>query len=426
MSKKSKKIDQQIDSINQINLTNKIVEELLSKANPEELFGKDGLFQQLKKQIVERVLASELEHDLGYSKHSKAPKIDNNRRNGSYEKTIIDENGNQLTVDVPRDREGEFTPQLLPKGVRRFNGFDDKVISLYARGMSMSEIQGHLEEIYQTEISKDLISTITDGVIDEVTRWQNRPLDSVYPILYLDCIHVKSRDNNIVINKAVYLAIAVNIEGKKELLGIWIGKNEGSKFWMQIITELKNRGVEQIYVACVDGLKGFPEAIGSIFPNTIVQLCIVHMVRNSVKYVSYKDLKEVTKDLKKIYTAATEEMAHFELKQFGIKWDNKYPVISDIWQRNWSGIVPFFAFPAEIRKVIYTTNVIESVNRQIRKIIKNKGVFPDDKSIQKIIFLALRNAAKKWTMPLKDWPLALNQFEILCGDFKYDLLESKK
>ena len=426
MSKKTKKIDQQIDSINHINLTNKIVEELLSKANPGEIFGKDGLFQQLKKQIVERVLASELEHDLGYSKHSKVPKIDNNRRNGSYEKTIIDENGSQITVDVPRDREGEFSPQLLPKGIRRFNGFDDKVISLYARGMTMSEIQGHLEEIYQTEISKDLISTITDGVIDEVTRWQNRPLDSVYPILYLDCIHVKSRDNNIVINKAVYLAIAVNIDGKKELLGIWVGKNEGSKFWMQVVTELKNRGVEQIYVACVDGLKGFPEAIGSVFPNTIVQLCIVHMVRNSVRYVSYKDLKEVTGDLKKIYTAATEEMAHFELKQFGSKWDNKYPVISDIWQRNWSGIIPFFAFPAEIRKVIYTTNAIESVNRQIRKIIKNKGVFPDDKSIQKIIFLALRNAAKKWTMPLKDWPLALNQFEILCGDFKYDLLESKK
>jgi putative transposase len=426
MSKKLKKIDQEIDAINQVNLTNKIVEELLSKADPKDLFGRDGLFQQLKKQIVERVLASELEHDLGYSKHSKIPKTDSNRRNGSFEKTIIDENGSKLTVEVPRDREGEFTPQLLPKGVRRFNGFDDKVISLYARGMSMSEIQGHLEEIYQTEISKDLISTITDGVIDEVTRWQNRPLDSVYPILYLDCIHVKSRDNNIVINKAVYLAIAVNIEGKKELLGIWIGKNEGSKFWMQIVTELKNRGVEQIYVACVDGLKGFPEAIGSIFPNTIVQLCIVHMVRNSVKYVSYKDLKEVTRDLKKIYTAATEEMAHFELKQFGVKWDNKYPVISDIWQRNWLVIVPFFAFPAEIRKVIYTTNVIESVNRQIRKIIKNKGVFPDDKSIQKIIFLALRNAAKKWTMPLKDWPLALNQFEILCGDFKYDLIENKK
>ena len=411
---------------NQQEINNKLVEELLSKANPSELFDKDGLFQQLKKQIVERVLASELEHDLGYSKHSKIPKIDNNRRNGSYEKTIIDENGSQITIEVPRDREGEFVPKLLPKGVRRFNGFDDKVISLYARGMTMSEIQGHLEEIYQTEISKDLISTITDGIIDEVTKWQNRPLDSIYPILYLDCIHVKSRDNNVIINKAVYLALAVNMEGQKELLGIWVGKNEGSKFWMQVVTELKNRGVEQIYVACVDGLKGFPEAINSIYPKTIVQLCIVHMVRNSVKYVSYKDLKAVTADLKKIYTASTEEMAHFELKQFGANWDNKYPVICDIWQRNWSGITPFFAFPAEIRKVIYTTNAIESTNRQIRKIIKNKGVFPDDKSIQKIVYLALRNAAKKWTMPLKDWPLALNQFELLCGDFKYNLLENKK
>lgn len=420
MRKKVAKID--TESIKDIN--SKLVEELLAKTNPSELFGKDGLFQQLKKRIVERVLESELDHELGYSKHSKIPKIDNNRRNGSYEKTIIDDNGSQMTIEVPRDRDGDFNPQLLPKGVRRFNGFDDKVISLYARGMTMSEIQGHLEEIYQTEISKDLISTITDGVIEEVTKWQNRSLDSIYPILYLDCIHVKARDNNVIINKAVYLAIGINIEGKKELLGIWVGKNEGSKFWMQIVTELKNRGVGKIYVACVDGLKGFPEAINSVFPNTIVQLCIVHMVRTSVKYVSYKDLKTVTADLKKIYTANTEEMAHFELKQFAAKWDNKYPVIADIWQRNWSGVTPFFAFPTEIRKVIYTTNAIESVNRQIRKIIKNKGVFPDDKSIQKIVFLALRNAEKKWTMPLKDWPLALNQFEILCGDFKYDLLEN--
>nr|WP_284346808.1 IS256 family transposase [Rickettsia endosymbiont of Oedothorax gibbosus] len=314
----------------------------------------------------------------------------------------------------------------MPKGLRRFNGFDEKVISLYGRGMTVSEIRGHLEEIYQTDVSGDLISTITDGVIEEVTRWQNRCLDRVYPILYLDCIYVKSRDNHIVINKAVYLALAVNIEGKKELLGIWIGKNEGAKFWMQVVTELKNRGIEQIYVACVDGLKGFPEAISSVFPSTIVQLCIVHMVRNSVKYVSYKDLKEVTSDLKQIYTANNDEMARLKLQQFGVKWDKKYPVISDIWQRNWSGIIPFFAFPEENRKVIYTTNTIESVNRQIRKIIKNKGVFPDDKSIQKIIFLSLQNAAKKWTMPIKDWSLALNQFEILCGDFKYDLLENKK
>lgn len=413
---------QKIDIIDQSDTskaTAALVEELLSKADPSALFGRDGLFQQLKKQIIDRVLASELEHELGYSKHSKVPKSDNNRRNGNYEKTIIDENGRKLTIEVPRDRDGEFAPQLIPKGIRRFSGFDESVISLYARGMTMSEIQGHLAEIYQTEISKDLISTITDGVMDEVIRWQNRLLDSIYPILYLDCIHVKGRDNNVVINKAVYLAIAVNMEGKKELLGIWVGKNEGSKFWLQVITELKNRGVEQIYVACVDGLKGFPEAINSIFPKAIVQLCIVHMVRNSVKYVSYKDLKEVTTDLKKIYTASTEEMAEAELKEFATKWDKKYPIISDIWQRNWSGIIAFFAFPPEIRKVIYTTNTIESVNRQIKKIIKNKGVFPDDKSIQKILYLALRNAAKKWTMPIRDWPLALNQFELLCGDFTY-------
>lgn len=406
-------------------INNQIVEELLSKADPSELFGKDGLFQQLKKQLVEKILESELNHELGYSKHSKVPKSDANRRNGASEKTIIDESGQKITIDIPRDRMGEFEPQLISKGVRRFAGFDDSVISLYARGMTMSEIQSHLEEIYHTQVSKELISTITDGVMEDVIRWQNRALDRIYPILYLDCIVVKARDNNTVINKAVYLAIAVNMEGKKELLGIWVGKNEGAKFWMQVVTELKNRGIEQIYVACVDGLKGFREAINSIYPNTIVQLCIVHMIRNSVKYVSYKDLKEITTDLKQIYTANNETAANLALTDFAIKWDNKYPVISDIWKRNWTGIIPFFAFPPEIRKVIYTTNTIESVNRQIRKIIKNKGVFPDDKSITKIIFLALKNASKKWTMPIKEWPLALNQFEILCGDFKYELLENE-
>lgn len=289
----------------------------------------------------------------------------------------------------------------------------------------MREIQSHLEEIYNTEVSKELISTITDGVMEDVIRWQARALDRIYPILYLDCLMVKARDNNMVINKAVYLAIAVNTEGKKELLGIWISKNEGAKFWMQVVTELKNRGIEQIYVACIDGLKGFRDAINSIFPNTIVQLCIVHMVRNSVKYVSYKDLKEITADLKQIYTANNESMANLALEEFAKKWDSKYPVISDIWKRNWTGIVPFFAFPEEIRRVIYTTNTIESVNRQIRKIIKNKGFFPDDKAITKIVFLALKNAAKKWTMPIREWSLALNQFEILCGDFRYELLENE-
>lgn len=373
----------------------KIVEELLAKADPSELFGRDGIFNQLKKQIIERVLESELEHELGYNKHSKVPKTDPNRRNGNYEKTIIDDEGYKLNIDIPRDRDGDYTPKLIPKGVRRFKGFDEKVISLYARGMTMSEIQGHLAEIYHTDVSKELISTVTDGVLDEVCKWQNRALDSIYPVLYLDCLYVKARDGNTIINKAVYLAIAINIEGKKELLGIWIGKNEGAKFWMQVVTELKNRGVQQVYVACIDGLKGFSDAINTVFPNTIVQLCIVHMVRNSVKYVSYKDLKEVTTDLKKIYTANSDEMAALELRSFAAKWDNKYPVISDIWQRNWTGIIPFFAFPKEIRKVIYTTNSIESVNRQIKKIIKNKGVFPNDEAIKKNNIFSSKKCCKE-------------------------------
>ena len=401
-------------------INDKLIEELISQVNPDEVLSKDGLFTQLKKRIIEKMLEGEMDHELGYKRHSREYKEDGNRRNGNYEKTIIDKSGSEMRIEVPRDRDGEYEPKLIPKGLRRIEGFDDQVISMYARGMTMSEIQGHLEEIYHVEVSKDLISTITEGVMEEVVRWQNRPLDRIYPIIYLDCIHVKGRDNHTIINKAVYLAIGVNMEGKKELLGIWAGKNEGSKFWMQVVTELKNRGVEQIYVACVDGLKGFEEAIHAIFPNTTVQLCIVHMIRNSTKYVSYKDLKQVTTDLKRIYTAATEELALHELRDFSEKWDFKYPVISDIWKRNWAGISPFFAFPEDIRKAIYTTNAIESANRQIRKIIKNKGVFPDDKAIVKVVFLALRNAAKKWTMPIKNWPLALNQFEILCGDCSYD------
>jgi len=405
----------------------KVVSELLSQNNPSEIFGKDGIFQELKRQLVNKILEKEMESYIGYEKHSKDEKESENRRNGSYEKTIIDEDGRNITVDVPRDREGEFEPLLIPKGVRQFKGFDEKVISLYARGMTTREIQGHLEEIYSTKVSAELISKVTDGVLEDIISWQNRPLDSIYPIIYLDCIYVKGRDNHTIINKAVYIAIGVNMEGKKELLGIWVGKNEGSKFWMQVVTELKNRGIEKIYVACVDGLKGFPEAINSVFPKTIVQLCIVHMVRNSIKYVSYKDLKSVTADLKKIYTAINETEGIRELQNFSKKWDEKYPVISDMWQRLWLGIALLFSFPEGIRKAIYTTNTIESANRQIRKIIKNKGVFPDDKSIQKIIFLALTNAQKKWTMPIKDWSVALNQFAILCGtdDQKWENVDQR-
>ena len=392
----------------------RVVSEILSQSDPSEIFGKEGIFQEFKKQIVNKILEKEMESHIGYEKHFKNEKDSYNRRNGHYDKTLIDSEGRKLSIEVPRDREGEFAPLIIPKGARKFEGFGDKVISLYARGMTIREIQGHLEELYSTKVSPELISKVTDGILEEVTAWQNRALDSIYPIVYLDCIYVKGRDNQVIINKAVYLAIGVNIEGKKELLGIWIGKNEGSKFWMQVVTELKNRGVEQIYVACVDGLKGFPEAINSIFPKTIVQLCIVHMVRNSVKYVSYKDLKAVTADLKAVYSAINEAEGLRELQNFAKKWDEKYPVIFDMWQRNWSGIAPFFSFPEDIRKAIYTTNAIEATNRQIRQIIKNKGVFPDDKSIQKIIFLALTNASKKWTMPIKNWAMALNQFAILC------------
>lgn len=419
MAKQINKIDTKLDLRSAVrdvsDINNQLVEELLSKADTSEIFSKDGLFQTLKKQLVSKILEKEIESHIGYSKHSKSVKESDNRRNGSYEKTIIDEEGNTITIDIPRDRDGSYEPVLIPKGVRRFKDFDDKVISLYARGMTVREIQSHLEEIYGTSVSPDLISKVTDGVLEEIAIWQNRLLDSIYPIMYLDCIHVKARDNHTVINKAVYLAIGVNMTGHKELLGIWISKNEGAKFWMQVVTELKNRGIEQIYVACTDGLKGFPEAINSIFPKTIVQLCIVHMVRNSTKYVSYKDLKEVTQDLKKIYSAINEQEGIRALQSFSKTWDDKYPAIADMWQRLWTGISPFYSFPGGIRKVIYTTNTIESANRQIRKIIKNKGVFPDDKSIHKIVFLSLQNASKKWTMPVKDWNNALNQFAVLCG-----------
>lgn len=391
-----------------------LVAELLKSINPAELFGKDGIFAELKSRIVNQALEAEMQEHLGYDKHSKVDKTSTNRRNGSYDKSIIDHHGNTHDILIPRDRDGSFEPQIIPKGVRRFSGFDDKVISLYARGMTVREIQDHLEEIYSTTVSHDLISTVTDKIIEDVENWQNRPLDDVYPMVYFDCIFVKARDNGIVCNKAVYLALGVNIEGKKEILGMWITKSEGAKFWMQVITELKNRGVSKMYIACVDGLQGFPEAINAIFPKTIVQSCIVHMVRNSTKYVSYKDLKAVTTDLKLIYNAVNEEEGLKGLNNFALKWDEKYPVIADIWKGKWAVICPLFGFPEGILKAMYTTNSIEAINRQIRKIIKNKGGFPDDSSIKKILFLALTNAQKKWTMPIREWPLALNQFHILC------------
>ncbi|WP_341762932.1 MULTISPECIES: IS256 family transposase [unclassified Candidatus Tisiphia] len=322
----------------------------------------------------------------------------------------------QVVMNTPRDRESSFSPQIIKKGQTRLQGFDDKIIAMYVRGMSMHQIQEHIEEIYGIEVSPEFISNVTDKVIEEVTIWQNRALDKVYPILYLDCLIVKVKENNQIINKSLYLVIGVNMDGIKEVLGIWVAKNEGAKLWLSVVTELKNRGIESIYIACVDGLKGFPEAINSVFPKTIVQLCIVHTVRNSLNYVSWKDRKLVAADLKAIYISSNDKTAELALASFKEKWDHKYPTIAGSWARNWQQIIPFLAFPDYIRKAIYTTNTIESINRQIRGIIKTKGAFPNDEAVFKLVFLALQNAAKKMVHAIRDWKLALNQLAILFND----------
>lgn len=351
-------------------------------------------------------------HHLGYEKHDATGNNSGNSRNGKSKKTIKGKRG-QLLIDVPRDRESSFEPQLIKKGQTRFDGFDDKIISMYARGMTCREIKAHLEEIYGVEVSPDLISTVTDAVIDEVRTWQSRPLDAVYPILYLDALQVKVKDQGRVSNKAIYLAIGVNMSGIKEVLGMWASENEGAKFWLGIITELKNRGVKDIFIACVDGLKGFPEAIETIYPKTQVQLCLVHLVRFSLAYVSYKDRKAVAADLKLIYRAATVEEAEHKLAEFAATWDARYASIAKSWKANWSRVIPMFGFPEDIRRAVYTTNAIESLNMSLRKIIKTRASFPNDDAAFKLLYLALRNIAKKWTMPIKNWSQAMQAFSII-------------
>ncbi|NTW80043.1 MAG: IS256 family transposase [Geobacteraceae bacterium] len=379
---------------------------------PEDLIGENGLLKQLTKRLLERAMQAELTEHLGYEKHAPSGKNSGNSRNGGYKKTITGEFGN-LEVTTPRDRNSTFEPVILPKGDTRFTGFDDKIISMYARGMTTRDIQGHLEEIYGIDVSPTLISQVTDAISEEVLLWQNRPLDEVYPIVYLDAVRIKVRHDSRVINKAVYLAIGVNLDGIKEVLGMWTAENEGAKFWLQVVTELRNRGVKDIFIACVDGLKGFPEAIESIFPKTQIQLCIVHMVRHSLNYVSWKQRKEVADDLKTIYQATTVELAERNLEAFAAKWDASHPSIAKSWRNNWERIIPLFSYPTDIRKAIYTTNAIESLNMSLRKITKNRGHFPSDESMFKLLYLALKNIAKKWTMPIRDWKSALNQFSIL-------------
>jgi len=397
-------------------IDHKLIDNLLKDyKTPEEILGDNGLLKQLTKAVLERAMQAELTQHLGYEKHDAAGDNSDNSRNGKSQKTLKGEFGN-LPIDVPRDRDASFEPQIVPKGQTRFDGFDDKILSLYARGMTTREIQGHLEEIYQVEVSPALISSVTDAVIEEVKAWQNRPLEALYPILYLDALQVKVRDGAHIRNKAIYLAIGINLAGTKEVLGLWIAQTEGAKFWLQIVTELKNRGVADIFIACVDGLKGTPLAIETVFPQAQVQLCIVHLVRHSLNYVGWKQRKEVASDLQEIYRAATRGEAELKLSEFAEKWDTQFPTISRSWRSNWECITPFFAYPADIRKVIYTTNAIESVNMSLRKIIKNRGSFPTDEAALNLLYLALQNIARKWTMPIKEWKAALNRFAILFED----------
>ena len=395
-------IDQLLDNINFKGLTQ------------DEVVGRDGLIKQLTGRILQRALEAEMTEHLGYEKNSNAGDNSGNSRNGYTEKTILLEN-QSASIGVPRDRNGTFEPIIVPKHEKRVPLFNDQIISMYSRGMSDREIQGHLEEIYNVDVSPDLISRVTNAVLDEVREWQNRPLDKSYPILYLDALRIKGRLGGKSCILSVYIALGVNFEGKKEVLGLWIAENEGAKFWMGVLSELKNRGVEDILIACMDGLTGFPDALRAIYPKTRVQLCIVHMVRNSTKFVSYKDLKKVCADLKKIYTAPTEEGARAALEEFAETWDSKYPMISQSWERHWDNLCEFFKYPPEIRRVIYTTNAIESLNYQLRKVTKNRSTFSTDDAIFKILYLAIRNASKKWTMPIREWGQALNQFAIEFG-----------
>ncbi len=393
-----------------------LIKELLKDyKKPEDLIGKDGILKQLTKALLETALDSELTEHLGYEKNALSQKKNNNPRNGKSRKTLKTDHGD-MNISVPRDRQSDFEPQIVQKGQRRFTGFDDKILSMYARGMTVRDIQGHLTDIYNVDVSPDLISTVTDGIMDMVREWQNRPLDTIYPIMYFDALRMKIRDDGRVVNKAVYLALGVNMDGHKDVLGIWLDKNEGAKFWLNVFTELKNRGVNDILIACVDGLTGLPDAIESVYPETEVQLCIVHMVRNSLKFVSYKDRKRMATDLKTIYKAVTVEQAESALTVFGETWDKKYPMVSQSWLSHWDNIIPFFAYSEEIRKVIYTTNAIESLNSTLRKVTKNRNSFPNDESAIKLLYMALQNIMKKWTMPIRNWPLAVHQFAIRFGE----------
>lgn len=393
----------------------KVIDELLKGCErPEDIIGESGLLKQLTKAVLERALNGELTHHLGYEKHDPAGYKSGNSRNGKSQKTLKGSFG-EMEVQVPRDRNGTFEPQIIGKHQTRFTGFDDMILALYARGMTTRDIEAQLRQAYGVDVSAGLISEVTDSVMEVFKAWQSRPLENLYPIIYLDALYVKMRTEGRVENRAVYVAIGIDMAGRKEVLGLWTSANEGAKFWLQVLTDLRNRGIKDVFIVCVDGLKGFPQAIQSVYPQAQVQLCMVHMMRTSLNYVTWKEKRQVAAELKPIYRATTAAEAEQRLDEFSNKWGGKYQTIVRLWRENWEQVIPFLAFPAEIRKVIYTTNAVESLNMSLRKVTKNRGSFPNEESALKLLYLALKNASEKWET-IQSWKEALNQFEILWGD----------
>jgi putative transposase len=396
-------------------LSDELVDELLAGARTEEeIVGPGGLLADLTRRLVERAMSAELTEHLGYARHHEPPGGTDNARNGTTPKTLVTEHG-PVAIKTPRDRNGSFEPQMVRKGQRRFEGFDEKILALYSRGLSVRDIEAHLHEIYGVKVGRDLISRVTDAVMDDVRAWQQRPLDDVYPVVFLDCLVLKIREGGTVQRRACYLALGVTVDGDRDVLGLWFQETEGAKFWMQVLTELKQRGVSDILICCVDGLKGFPEAIEAIFPQTVVQTCVVHLIRHSLKYVPRRERERVARDLKPIYTAADADAAQHALEAFDDTWGERFPVITQGWLDAWEYVTPFLAFPPEVRRVIYTTNAIEALNRQLRKALKTKGHFPNEDAARKLIYLAISNAVPAWTRT-RNWTAALLAFKIHFGD----------
>jgi putative transposase len=396
-------------------LADEVIDELLAGARTEEeIVGPGGVLAQLTKRLVERAMSAELTEHLGYEPHQEPPGGGGNTRNGSTPKTLATEQG-PVRIETPRDRKGSFEPQIVRKGQRRFEGFDEKILALYSRGLSTRDIEAHLAEIYGVKVGRDLISRVTDAVMDDVREWQQRPLDDVYPVVFLDAMVLKIREGGSVRRRACYLALGVTVEGERDVLGMWFQETEGAKFWMQVLSELKQRGVNDILVCCVDGLKGFPEAIEAIFPITVVQTCVVHLIRHSLKYVPRREREQVARDLKPIYTAVDADAAHAALEAFDDTWGSRFPVITQAWLNAWEYVTPFLAFPPEVRRVIYTTNAVEALNRQLRKAIKTKGHFPNEEAARKLLYLAITNAVPAWTRT-RNWTTALLAFKIHFGD----------